>query len=446
MTEPVQQRILKTAVPGPESVRLQQIREANFSSSFGVTLPVFVKEAGGGIVVDVDGNHFIDLASGIAVTSVGASHPKIVEAVKSQVEKFTHTCFLVTEYESAVRVAEKLNQITPGDFGKRTALFSTGAEAVENVVKMARAYTGRDAIVVLGHAYHGRTLLTMTMTAKHAGYKDGFGPFAPEIYRVPSPYPYRWAGTGDPATVAQEAFDQLADQITTQIGAHNVAAIIVEPIQGEGGFIVHPDGYLPTVAEFARANGIVFVADEIQTGLARTGDLFAVNHEGVVPDLITTAKALAGGLPLSAVTGRAEIVNAVKAGGLGGTYAGNPVASAAAVAALDVILREDLAGKAKRIEEVMKPRLEALLGDGSYVGDVRGRGAMLAMEFVQPGTKTPAPGAAKAVAAYMNSNGVLTLTAGTYSNVIRLLPPLVIGGDLLNDALDVLKAGIATLS
>jgi 4-aminobutyrate aminotransferase / (S)-3-amino-2-methylpropionate transaminase / 5-aminovalerate transaminase len=444
MSEPTQQRILKTEVPGPASLELHEKRRTSFSSSFGVTVPVYIEEAGGGILVDVDGNHLIDLAAGIAVTGVGASHPKVVAAIQKQAERFTHTGFLVTQYDVALQVAERLNKLTPGDHDKRTGLFSTGAEAVENVVKICRTYTGRDAIVVLSHAYHGRTLLTMSMTAKNVPYKEGFGPFAAEIYRAPSPYPYRWTGPGD--DIAQEAFDQLADQINTQIGAHNVAAIIVEPIQGEGGFIVPPKGYLAKVAEFAKANGIVFVADEIQTGLGRTGKMFAVDHEGVVPDLITTAKALAGGMPLSAVTGRTEIMDAVPAGGLGGTYSANPVAAAAAVAALDALVDEDMLAMARRIEEIVRPRLEALLGDGSYVGDVRGRGAMLAMEFVAPGTKTPAPDAAKKVAAHAISQGVITLTAGTYGNVIRLLPPLVIGEDLLNDALDVIESGVKALA
>jgi 4-aminobutyrate aminotransferase / (S)-3-amino-2-methylpropionate transaminase / 5-aminovalerate transaminase len=444
MSEPTQQRILKTEVPGPASLELHEKRRTSFSSSFGVTVPVYIEEAGGGILVDVDGNHLIDLAAGIAVTGVGASHPKVVAAIQKQAERFTHTGFLVTQYDVALQVAERLNKLTPGDHDKRTGLFSTGAEAVENVVKICRTYTGRDAIVVLSHAYHGRTLLTMSMTAKNVPYKEGFGPFAAEIYRAPSPYPYRWTGPGD--DIAQEAFDQLADQINTQIGAHNVAAIIVEPIQGEGGFIVPPKGYLAKVAEFAKANGIVFVADEIQTGLGRTGKMFAVDHEGVVPDLITTAKALAGGMPLSAVTGRTEIMDAVPAGGLGGTYSANPVAAAAAVAALDALVDEDMLAMARRIEEIVRPRLEALLGDGSYVGDVRGRGGMLAMEFVAPGTKTPAPDAAKKVAAHAISQGVITLTAGTYGNVIRLLPPLVIGEDLLNDALDVIESGVKALA
>jgi 4-aminobutyrate aminotransferase/(S)-3-amino-2-methylpropionate transaminase len=440
---PTQQRILKTAIPGPRSEELHAKRTAAFAAGFGITLPVFVEEAGGGIIVDVDGNHLIDLASGIAVTSVGASHPEVVAAVQEQAERFTHTCFMVTEYEAAVEVAATLNRLTPGDHEKRTGLFTTGAEAVENAIKIARSYTGRSAVVVLSHAYHGRTLLTMTMTGKNVPYKEGFGPYAPEVYRVASPYPYRW--TGDPDNVAQEAFDQLVDVVTTQIGAHNVAAIVAEPIQGEGGFVVLPEGYLTKVAGFAREHGIVFVADEIQAGLGRTGAMFAVDHEGVVPDLITTAKALAGGMPLSAVTGRAEIMDAVAPGGLGGTYAANPVACAAARAALEVIERDDLPAKARRIEEIARPRLEALTGPSSWVGEVRGRGAMLAMEFVEPGTKKPAPDAAKKVAAHANSNGVLTLTCGTYGNVIRLLPPLVIGEDLLAEALDVLEEAVGSL-
>ena len=446
MASPLQQRILKTAIPGPRSLRLHEQRSRAFADGFAVTLPVFVAEAGGAIIVDVDGNHLIDLASGIAVTSVGATHPRVVEAVQRQAERFTHTCFMITEYEPAIDVAEKLNRLTPGDHDKRTALFSTGAEAVENAVKIARAHTGRDAVLVLSHAYHGRTLLTMTMTAKHVPYKEGFGPYAPEVYRAPSPYEYRWPGGGSAEAVAREAFAQLADIATTQIGVDNIAAIVLEPIQGEGGFVVLPDEYLRSVAAFAREHGIVFIADEIQSGLGRTGRLFAVDHAGVVPDLVATAKALAGGLPLSAVTGRAEIMNAVAPGGLGGTYAGNPIACAAASAALDVIVEEDLAGRAARIEALAMPRLRAMRESSSRVGDVRGRGAMLALEFVRPGTRTPDPAAAKAVAAFAHANAVLALTCGTYGNVIRLLPPLVIDEDLLDDALGVLEAGVAALA
>lgn len=441
MPQLTQKRMLKTSIPGPESLRLHEKRQGLYASGFGVATSVYIEAAGGGILLDADGNQLIDMAAGISVTSVGASHPRVVDAVREQVERFTHTTFVVTQYDVALQVAERLNRLTPGDHDKRTALFSTGAEAVENAVKLARVYTGRDAVVVLSHSFHGRTLLTLTMTSKGA-LKDGFGPFAPEIYRAPSPYPYRWAGPGN--DVAQESFDQLRDQIETQIGAHNVAAIVIEPIQGEGGFIVPPDGYLTKVAQYAKENGIVFVADEIQAGLGRTGKMFAVDHEGVVPDLITTAKTLGGGLPLSAVTGREEIMNSIPAGGLGGTYSANPVACVAAVAALDIIVEEDLPARARRIEEIVRPRLEAL-AEAGRIGEVRGRGAMLAMEFVKPGTKTPDPAAAQAVSAYAISQGVLTLTAGTYGNVIRLLPPLVIGEDLLNEAIDVISEGVRSL-
>ncbi len=440
MSQPDQRRILKTDIPGPRSVELHELRTQELAVGLGSTLPVFIDHAGGAILVDVDGNHIIDLASGIAVTSVGASDPAVAERVIEQVQRFTHTCFLVTEYEGFVEVAAALNRLTPGDHAKKTALFTTGAEAVENAVKIARTATGRQAVVVVGHAYHGRSLLTMTMTAKNVPYKQGFGPFAPEVYRVPAAYPFRWSGGREHC--GEEALAALVETVETQIGAENVAAIVVEPIQGEGGCIVPPAGYLKGVQDFARSHGIVFVADEIQTGLARTGAMFACDHEGVVPDLITTAKALGGGLPLAAVTGRAELMDAVAAGGLGGTYAGNPVACAAALGALETIEREDLPAKARRIEALVLPRLRDLLGEDSVVGDVRGRGAMLAIELVQPGTTTPAPEVARAVAARCHEQGVLVLVCGTYGNVIRLLPPLVIDEELLLEALEVLMAAV----
>jgi 4-aminobutyrate aminotransferase / (S)-3-amino-2-methylpropionate transaminase / 5-aminovalerate transaminase len=437
---PPQRRMLQTEVPGPRSRKLHEDRRAAVSDAFGVTLPVFVDHAGGAIIVDVDGNQLVDLASGIAVTSVGASHPAVVRRIREQSARFTHTCFMVTEYEGYVDVAAALNRLTPGDHDKKTALFSTGAEAVENAVKIARSATGRPAVVVLDHAYHGRTLLTMSMTAKNLPYKDGFGPFAPEVYRAPLPYPFRWRG--DPERCAEEALAQLEDLVSTQIGADRVAAVVAEPIQGEGGFIVPADGFLPGVQELARRHGIVFVADEIQTGFGRTGAMFASEHEGLVPDLVCTAKALGGGLPISAVTGRAELMDAVHVGGLGGTYAGNPVACAAALAAIEVIEREDLVGKARAIEAQALPRLGRLAESSPVVGEARGRGAMLAIEFVQPGTRRPNPEAARAVAAACHAEGVLVLTCGTYGNVIRLLPPLVIEPALLDDAVAVLERAV----
>lgn len=444
MPQPTQRRLVQTPIPGPRSVKLHADREDQVVRGFGTVLPVFVDHAGGGIIVDVDGNQLIDFASGIAVTSVGSSHPDVVRRITEQAERFTHTCFMVTEYEGFVDVAKALNRLTPGDHDKRTALYTTGAEALENAVKVARTATGRDAVVVLDHAYHGRTLMTMTMTAKNVPYKEGFGPFAPEVYRAPMAYPYRWPG--GPESCTEEALAKLREVVETQIGAHNVAAIVVEPVQGEGGFIVPAEGFLPGVQELAREHGIVFVADEVQTGFCRTGRMFASEYEGLEPDIVCTAKALGGGMPLSAVTGRAELMDAVAPGGLGGTYAGNPVACAAALGAIEVMERDGLADMAAQIEAHALPRLRALAEQTSVVGEARGRGAMLAIEFVRPGTTEPAPELAKQVAAHCHAEGVLTLVCGTFGNVIRLLPPLVIGQELLDDGLTVLEQGVRELT
>jgi 4-aminobutyrate aminotransferase/(S)-3-amino-2-methylpropionate transaminase len=441
MTVP-QQRLLRTPLPGPRSAALQARKVAAVASGVGTTLPVYVERAGGGIVVDVDGNQLIDFGSGIAVTSVGNAAPRVVDAVREQVADFTHTCFMVTPYEEYVAVAERLNELTPGGHEKRSALFNSGAEAVENAVKIARSYTGRQAVVAFDHAYHGRTNLTMALTAKNMPYKHGFGPFASEIYRVPMAYPYRWP-TG-PQRCADEAFEAFISLVHAQVGETNTAAVIVEPIQGEGGFIVPAPGFLARVASWCAEHGIVFIADEIQTGFCRTGDWFACEFEGVVPDLITTAKGIAGGLPLAAVTGRAPIMDAVHAGGLGGTYGGNPVACAASLAAIETMRSQDLCGAARRIESVMRPRLDALAGKYDAIGDVRGRGAMLAVELVEPGTSTPDPTLTAAVSAACHREGLITLTAGTYANVLRFLPPLVIGDDLLHEGLDILESAFAT--
>jgi 4-aminobutyrate aminotransferase/(S)-3-amino-2-methylpropionate transaminase len=436
-----QKRSLQTEIPGPRSAELHARRTAAVAAGVGSSLPVYVTAAGGGIVVDVDGNQLIDFGSGIAVTSVGNAAPRVVAAVQEQVAAFTHTCFMVTPYEGYVAVAEKLNSLTPGSFEKRTALFNSGAEAVENAVKIARVATGRSAVVAFDHAYHGRTNLTMALTAKNMPYKQGFGPFASEIYRVPMAYPYRWP-TG-PERCADEAFEQFTSLVHTQVGESSCAAVIIEPIQGEGGFVVPAPGFLARVAAWCREHGIVFVADEIQSGFCRTGDWFACEHEDVEPDLITTAKGIAGGLPLAAVTGRASLMDAVHAGGLGGTYGGNPVACAAALGAIETMAADDLCGAARRIESVMLPRLSALAEKFEAVGDVRGRGAMLAVELVQPGSTTPNPALAAAVSAACHKQGLITLTCGTYGNVLRFLPPLVIGADLLAEGLDLLEQAFA---
>jgi len=436
-----QVRRLVTDVPGPRSRELARRRSAAVSASVGSTMPVYAAAAGGGVVVDVDGNSFIDLGSGIAVTTVGNSAPRVVEAVTEQVAQFTHTCFMVTPYESYVAVAEALNDITPGDHEKRSALFNSGAEAVENAVKIARQYTGRSAVIVFDHAYHGRTNLTMALTAKNMPYKNGFGPFAPEVYRAPVSYPFRDGFDLDGKPVdGLGAAARAIEQIQTQVGARNVAAVLIEPIQGEGGFIVPAPGFLSALREWATANGIVFIADEVQSGFGRTGALFACSHEDLVPDLIVTAKGIAGGLPLSAVTGRAEIMDSPQAGGLGGTYGGNPLACAAALAALATLREDGLLQRAQEIGATMLHRLTALAERDNRVGDVRGRGAMLAIELVEPGTHVPDPALAKAVAATAHAQGVIVLTCGTWGNVLRFLPPLTIPDHLLDEALDVLDA------
>ena len=383
-----------------------------------MTMPVFAVAAGGGVVVDVDGNSLIDFGSGIAVTTVGNAAPQVVAAVQEQVERFTHTCFMITPYAGYVEVAEALNALTPGDHDKRTALFNSGAEAVENAVKIARLATGRSAVAAFDHAYHGRTNLTMALTAKAMPYKLGFGPFAPEVYRAPLSYPFHDGLSGEAAAA------RAISVLDKQVGATQLAAVIVEPIQGEGGFIVPAPGFLPALAAWCREHGIVFIADEVQSGFARTGAMFACEHEGIVPDLVTTAKGIAGGLPLAGVTGRAEIMNAPHGGGVGGTFGGNPLACAAALAAMRTIEDDGLVERARAIESVTLPRLRALAERDRRIGDVRGRGAMLAVELVDPSSGEPAAALAKAVAAAAHARGLILLTCGTYGNVLRLLPPL----------------------
>jgi 4-aminobutyrate aminotransferase/(S)-3-amino-2-methylpropionate transaminase len=437
-----QRRMLNTAIPGPKSAELQQRKLAAVSAGVGVGLPVYVERAGGGILVDVDGNQLIDFGSGIAVTTVGNASPKVVERVREQVADFTHTCFMVTPYEEYVQVAELLNELTPGDGEKRTALFNSGAEAVENAVKIARSFTGRPAVVAFDHAYHGRTNLTMALTAKNMPYKHRFGPFANEIYRVPMAYPFRWP-TG-PENCADEAFEAFVSQVHTQVGEENTAAVILEPIQGEGGFIVPAPGFMKRVADWCAEHGILFIADEIQTGFCRTGDWFACEFEGVVPDIITTAKGIAGGLPLAAVTGRADVLDSVHGGGLGGTYGGNPVACAAAIGAIETMKSENLRGRAKEIEALFVPRLQQLADKYDVIGEIRGRGAMLAVELVTGADdKTPNAALATKVNAYCHLHGLVTLTAGTYGNVFRFLPPLSMGDELLNEGIDILEQAFA---
>ena len=437
--EVAQERRLVTAIPGPRSTELMGRRTAAVARGVGTTLPVFVDRAGGGVLVDVDGNSLIDLGSGIAVVSVGNAAPAVVHRVQEQVARFTHTCFMVTPYAEYVAVCEALARLTPGDHDKRSALFNSGAEAVENAVKIARSATRRQAIVVFDHGYHGRTNLTMALTAKNMPYKHSFGPFAPEVYRVPMSYPLR-----DPAGLTgAEAAARALDLVEKQVGADNVAAVVIEPIQGEGGFVVPAAGFLPALAEWCRASGAVFVADEIQTGFARTGDWFACDDEGVVPDLVTTAKGMAGGLPLAAVTGRAELMDAVHVGGLGGTYGGNPVACAAALGAIETMEQQDLCGRARAIGELMTSRLRDLAVTEPRIAEVRGRGAMVAIELTSPGSLEPDAATTASVAKACHAEGVVVLTCGTYGNVLRFLPPLTITDELLDDGLGVLQKAFA---
>jgi 4-aminobutyrate aminotransferase/(S)-3-amino-2-methylpropionate transaminase len=433
-----QQRMLVTGLPGPRSLELERRRAAAVAPGVSSTLPLYVEEAAGAVLVDVDGNALIDLGAGIAVVSVGHAAPQVVDAVRDQVARFSHTCFMVNPYESYVAVCEALNGLAPGEHPKRTALFNSGAEAVENAVKIARHVTGRGAVIVFDHAYHGRTNLTMALTAKNMPYRDKFGPFAPEVYRVPMSYPFR-----DPdGMTGEQAATRAIEQIDRLVGGDNVACVLIEPIQGEGGFVVPAPGFLPAVSAWCRERGVLLAADEIQTGFCRTGDWFACDNEGIVPDLLCTAKALAGGMPLAAVTARASLMDQVHAGGLGGTYGGNPVACAAALAAIEIMQDDDLAGAALRIGETISASLHALSASHPAVGDVRGRGAMMAMEVVRPGTRDPDPDAARQIAQACHRAGVVVLTCGSYGNVIRLLPPLVIEDALLADGLDVLSGAV----
>lgn len=434
-------RQIVTAIPGPKSQELHAKRLKEVSHGVGAALPVYIDHAHGALLTDVDGNRFIDLGAGIGVTTIGHTNDAVVKAVQEQVAKLTHTLFTVTPYQPYVRVCELLNKHTPGSFEKRSALFNSGAEAVENAVKFARKFTGRGEIAVFDHGYHGRTNLTMAMNFKAMPYNSGFGPFAPGVHHVPMSYPLR-----DGGITGEEAAKRAINYMEKRVGGANLAAIVIEPIQGEGGFIVPAPGFLPALSAWAKANGIVMVADEVQAGIARTGRWFATDWEpGFEPDLFTIAKGIAGGMPISAVTGRAEIMDASHPGGIGGTYGGNPVAAAAAVAVLEQIEAGGVLERALEIEGILVPRLEDLKAQHPVIGEVRGRGAMIAIEFVEPGTLNPNSAAVEAVVKFCHQNGVLVLNAGTFGNVIRFLPPLAITNAQLNEAIDVLAAGIASL-
>ena len=438
-----QKRILLTAIPGPESVKLLERKNKAVSSGVGTLLPIFVDEAHGAILKDVDGNQVIDMGSGIGVVTIGHTNEALVKAVQDQVAKLTHTLFTVAPYEPYVRAAELLTAAAPGSFAKKAAFFNSGAEAVENAVKIARKATRRTEIAVFDHGYHGRTNLTMSMNFKAHPYGTGFGPLAGSVHHAPMSYPYR-----DPEGLSgEEAATRAITYLEKRVGASQLAAVFIEPIQGEGGFIVPAPGFLRTLDQWCKANGIVMVADEVQSGMARTGAWFASSwEEGFEPDLLTVAKGIAGGMPLSGVVGRAEIMDAAHAGGLGGTFGGSPTAVAAGVAVMEQYATGNWFARALEIGELLQGRLNALKNSYPMIGDVRGKGAMQAIELVMPGTKQPNPDATTELVRHCHQNGVLILNAGTYNNVIRFLPPLAISDELLNDALDVLAVGLAKLS
>jgi 4-aminobutyrate aminotransferase / (S)-3-amino-2-methylpropionate transaminase / 5-aminovalerate transaminase len=443
-----QERKLITEIPGPKSREWFARRERAVPKGVANIHPIVTARASGAIVEDVDGNRLIDFATGIAVLNVGHTAPEVVEAIQKQAELDTHTCFHVTANEPYIELAERLNALTPGDHEKKTMFANSGAEAVENAIKIARYATGRDAVVTFDHAFHGRTLLAMSLTAKVMPYKQGFGPFAPEVYRLPFAYPYRCPTGGTAETCAESCLAYALEEMHKHIGEDNIAAVIMEPIQGEGGFVVPAPGFVKGIADFCAANGIVFIADEIQSGMARAGRWYAIEDEDVVPDIVLTAKSVAGGMPLSAVTGRAELLDAVHAGGLGGTYGGNPVAAAAALAVLDKIEREHLLDRSRSVGETAMGRFRDMASRYEVIGDVRGRGAMCAIELVSDrATKKPlGVEPMGAIGRRCLENGVIVLTAGTYGNVVRLLPPVTIEEDLLEEGLDLLDEAIGAVA
>jgi 4-aminobutyrate aminotransferase/(S)-3-amino-2-methylpropionate transaminase len=427
---------IKTEIPGPKSRALMDRRRSAVSSGVGIATPMFTREAKGALLTDVDGNTFIDFGGGIGVMNVGHADPRVVEAVKEQVEQFTHTCFYVTEYEPYIELAEKLNALVPGDFEKRSFFINSGAEAVENSIKIARSFTGRPAVLAFENAFHGRTLMAMTLTSKANPYKKSFGPFAPEVYRVPAPYPYRGP--------SEEEWFAAFGCAMVNVDVGNVAAAIVEPVSGEGGFIPWPDSCMRQLREFCDEHGIVLIADEIQTGFGRTGKMFALEHSGVVPDLVTTAKSLGGGLPIGGVTGRAQIMDSVHVGGLGTTYGGNPLACAAALAVIRAFEEDDLLSRANAVgERALAAMREIQERHPDFVGDVRGRGAMVAMELVKDAeSKTPDKERTGRIVEAALQEGLLLLTAGQFGNVIRVLMPFAITDEELEEGLEILGRAV----
>jgi 4-aminobutyrate aminotransferase/(S)-3-amino-2-methylpropionate transaminase len=426
---------------------LSELRAKVVATGHASGTPCYIESGKGAILYDVDGREFIDFAGGIAVMNVGHSHPKVVAAIKDQAGKLTHTCFMVTPYEPAVMLCEKLCKIAPGDFPKTALLINSGAEAVENAVKIARYHTKRPGIICFEHAFHGRTLLTMTLTSKVKPYKFGFGPFAPEIYRMPYAYCYRCPLNMTYPDCGVACADYLKEFLISHVAPENTAAVIAEPVVGEGGFIVPPPEYFSKLANICKDNEILFIADEIQSGTGRTGKMFAIEHFKVHPDLMTVAKSFAAGMPLSAVVGRQEIMNSVHPFGVGGTYGGNPVSCRAALAVLEIFEEEDMLSKAQRLGTKLRERFDSWKSQFEIIGDVRGLGAMMALELVKDReTKEPATEEAKALTGFCFERGLVLLSCGTFGNVIRVLMPFVITDEQLEKGLSVMEEGLASLS
>jgi 4-aminobutyrate aminotransferase / (S)-3-amino-2-methylpropionate transaminase / 5-aminovalerate transaminase len=438
---------LKTEVPGPKSRALAARREAAVPRGLSHATPIYVAHAQDASLEDVDGNRFIDFAGGIGCINTGHRNKTVLFAIQSQLGSFLHTCGQVTPYENYVRLAERLNQITPGNFPKKTILLNTGAEAVENAIKIARAHTGRAGVIAFEDAFHGRTMMALALTSKTHPYKAGFAPFPSDVYRIPYGYCYRCSYSLQYPSCDVYCARHLEDTFKRVVAAEDVAAVIAEPVLGEGGFIAPPLEFFRIIAEICNQHGVVFIADEVQSGFGRTGKLFASEHYGIEPDLIVTAKSLGGGLPLAAVTGRSEIMDTPGVGGLGGTFAGNPVACAAANAVLDLFASGDLLARANAIGERFRRRAREWQSRFELIGDIRGLGAMCAIESVKSrDSREPAADETKKIAQYCYEHGLITITAGSYGNVIRVLVPLVITDEQLDEGLDVLESGLASVS
>lgn len=434
---------IRTEIPGPRSRALMARREAAIPRGPANATPVFAARSEGAVIEDVDGNRYIDFAGGIGCLNIGHRAPRVISAIREQLEKHLHLCFAVTPYEGYVAVAEKLNSLAPGNFAKKTILVNSGAEAIENAIKIARAYTKRPAVICFEDAFHGRTLLTMSLTSKTHPYKAGFQPFASDIYRIPFAYPYRSAA----GATSEEFAHHLEDAFKRLVAPESVAAVIAEPVLGEGGFVVPPSDYFKHIQSICRTHGILFIADEVQSGFARTGKWFASEHFGIEPDLITTAKSMGGGMPIAAVVGRAEMMDAPGPGSLGGTYCGHPLSCAAALAAIETIEKDGLLARSSMIGQQFEKRARDWQKKWALVGEIRGLGGMCAMELVRSAeTREPADTETRETAKYCYEHGLITITAGTFNNVIRILVPLVVTDEQLQEGFDVIERALATVA